>query len=144
MPTQAAQGNQPVHTVRHRGLKATVWRNQTEKGPMYNVTLVRSYRDRASGEWHDTASFGYDDLMNLSALMYEAHSYYLRTSRFRFREFQDCDTAAEALSKANPCMGQTSRLAFFICLPPRGACASSKTVADFSQRRSLSRFPRKQ
>ena len=41
---------------------------------MFNVTIVRSYKDDGD-QWHDTASFGYDDLMNVSALMYEAHAF---------------------------------------------------------------------
>ena len=39
--------NRPIHTVRHRSLKATIWRNQTEKGVLYNVIVTRSYRDKA-------------------------------------------------------------------------------------------------
>lgn len=79
MPTQEKQrteteGNKPLHTVRHRSIKATVWRNETANGPMYNVVIVRSYRDE-NGEWQDSHSFGYDDLMNVSALMYEAHAF---------------------------------------------------------------------
>jgi hypothetical protein len=71
---QSADGKGPVHTIRHRNLKATIWRNETDKGVMYNVTLVRSWRDE-SGEWADSNSFGYDDLMNVSALLYEAHAH---------------------------------------------------------------------
>lgn len=80
MPTQQPQrpapsgANKPVHTVRHRSIKATIWRNETSNGSMYNVTVVRSYRDDA-GEWKDSGSIGYDDLMNVAALMYEAHAY---------------------------------------------------------------------
>ena len=37
-------GKGPIHTLRHRNLKATIWRNETDKGPMFNVTLVRSCR----------------------------------------------------------------------------------------------------
>ena len=80
MPTQqqqrpAANGaNKPVHTVRHRSIKATIWKNETSNGPMYNVTVVRSYREEG-GEWKDSHSIGYDDLMNVAALMYEAHAF---------------------------------------------------------------------
>ena len=80
MPTQQQQrpatngGNKPVHTVRHRSIKATIWKNETSNGPMYNVTVLRSYRDD-NGEWKDSQSIGYDDLMNVAALMYEAHAY---------------------------------------------------------------------
>ena len=83
MPTQqqpraavdASNGaNKPVHTVRHRSIKATIWKNETSNGPMYNVTISRSYRDE-NEEWKDSHSIGYDDLMNVAALMYEAHAY---------------------------------------------------------------------
>lgn len=76
MPTQqgsASKGKGPVHTVRHRNLKAAIWRNETAKGAMYNVTITRSYREE--DYWRDSHSFGYDDLMNLSALLYEAHAF---------------------------------------------------------------------
>jgi hypothetical protein len=67
--------NRPIHTVRHRSLKATIWRNQTDKGVLYNVIITRSYRDKETNQWRDTHSIGYDDLMNVAALMYEAHAF---------------------------------------------------------------------
>ena len=72
--SSGGNGNRPVHTLRHRSIKAAVWRNDTEKGPMFNVTIVRSFRDD-SGQWRDSHSIGYDDLMNVAALMYEAHAH---------------------------------------------------------------------
>lgn len=69
---QKEMGNQPVHTVRHRNLKASIWQNETDSGAMYNVTLTRSYR--IDEEWHDSNSLGYDDLMNAAKLLYDAHS----------------------------------------------------------------------
>lgn len=73
-PTSDADGNRPIRTVRHRNIKATIWKNQTDKGPMYNVTVSRSYRDEED-QWHDSPSFGYDDLMNLSKVLHDAHSF---------------------------------------------------------------------
>lgn len=65
----------PVHTLRHRSLRATVWRNESEKGQtFFNVTLTRGYRDDR-GEWQDSQSFGYDHLGSLAALLLEAHSF---------------------------------------------------------------------
>jgi hypothetical protein len=72
--TSAAPSNRPVHTLRHRRLKVVIWRNDTKKGPMFNVTIVRSYRD-GNGEWKDSQSVGYDDLMNVAGLMHEAHAF---------------------------------------------------------------------
>lgn len=82
LATAPSNSNPPVHTVRHRNIKATIWRNQTEKGPMYNVTVARSYKD--GEEWHDSHSFGYDDLMNLAKVLYDAHSF---ISNFRAKEY---------------------------------------------------------
>jgi hypothetical protein len=74
-PREAPSGaNKPVHTVRHRSIKATIWKNETAKGPFFSVNVLRSYKDD-NGEWKDAHSFGYDDLMNVAALMYEAHAF---------------------------------------------------------------------
>src|SRR5256885_10652628 len=89
MPAQQQQrppadaANKPVHSVRHRNIKASIWKNETSNGSMYNVTVVRSYRDD-NGEWKDSHSMGYDDLMNVAALMYEAHAY---ISSLRAKEY---------------------------------------------------------
>jgi len=72
-PVEEPSSNLPIHTVRHRNIKAAIWRNQTEKGDMYNVTVSRSYRE--GEEWRDSHSFGYDDLMNLAKVLYDAHSH---------------------------------------------------------------------
>src|SRR5581483_9507192 len=62
MPTQQtreapAGANKPVHTCRHRNIKATIWKNDTSNGTMYNVNVVRSYHDD-NGEWKDSHSIG--------------------------------------------------------------------------------------
>src|SRR5438552_6475659 len=78
-PSSAAKGpagksgKRPVHEVRNRNIRATIWKNETTKGPMYNVTVSRSYRDD-KGEWHQSDSFGFSDLMNLAKALYDAHS----------------------------------------------------------------------
>lgn len=74
MSTQSSSNNRPVHTVRHGRIKASVWVNQTQKGPMYNVTLSRSYTDD-KGEWHDSQSFGFDDLMTVAKCAFDAHTW---------------------------------------------------------------------
>ena len=72
-PARLVNDNQPIHSIRHRSLKVTIWQNETEKGPMYNVTVTRSYRE--GDIWHDSHSFGYDDIMNAAKLLYDAHSF---------------------------------------------------------------------
>jgi hypothetical protein len=65
--------NRPIHELRHRNLRATIWKNDTTSGPMYNVTVSRMYRD--NDQWRDSTSFGFDDLMNLAKLLFDAHTY---------------------------------------------------------------------
>jgi hypothetical protein len=70
---KSQETNRPAHTVRHRNIKATIWKNQTERGPMYNVTVTRSYRD--GEQWRDTNSFGFDDLMTVAKALFDAHTW---------------------------------------------------------------------
>ena len=62
-----SENQPPVDTIRLNGLKASIWRNTTDNGVMYNTTILRVYRDR-DGNYHDTASFGERDLPSLGAL----------------------------------------------------------------------------
>lgn len=71
--TSAPNANRPVHSIRHRRLKVAIWCNQTETGPMYNVTASRSYKTEDG--WHESSSFSFDDLMNLAKLLADAHTY---------------------------------------------------------------------
>ena len=68
--------NMPVFTCRHRALKAAVWKNDTENGPMFNTTVTRSYRD--GDEWHDSGSFGYDDVLIVAELLRTCHGFISR------------------------------------------------------------------
>ena len=72
-PSQPEKGSVPIHTIRHRSIKASIWKNQTSKGAMYDVKVVRSYQQ--DDRWHDSYSFGYDDLLIVAKLMYDAHSF---------------------------------------------------------------------
>jgi hypothetical protein len=66
----------PVFTVRHRALKAAVWKNDTENGPMFNTTVTRSYKDK--DEWKESGSFGYDDILIVAELLRTCHGFICR------------------------------------------------------------------
>ncbi len=68
--------NAPVFTTRHRALKAAVWRNETDNGPMYNTTLTRSYKD--GDDWKESGSFGYDDVLIVAELLRTCHGFICR------------------------------------------------------------------
>lgn len=66
----------PFHTLSLGLIKAAVWKNESEdpnKGPRFNVTFERAYRDDSG--WKSTDSFGRDDLLAQSELAREAFRY---------------------------------------------------------------------
>jgi hypothetical protein len=59
----AQQSNKPVQQIRLGGVKASIWRHENGDFIRHSVTLSRSYQ--RDGEWHETQSFGRDDLPRL-------------------------------------------------------------------------------
>ena len=71
----AATGSKaPVKTLRLGRIKAAIWENETDKQRFYNVTFARAYMDEAKN-WHDSDSFGRDDLLLLAKLADQAHTF---------------------------------------------------------------------
>ena len=79
----------PIHEVRLGYIKAAVWRNETEAGVRYNVTFSRLYKD--GDNWQSTDSFGRDDLLSLSKVADQAHSWI-------FAQSQEVENGAKAAS----------------------------------------------
>jgi hypothetical protein len=70
-----AASNAPVQTFRLGRIQAAVWANKTDAGKtFYNVTFSRGYTDE-KGEWHDSDSFGRDDLPLVAKVADQAHSF---------------------------------------------------------------------
>lgn len=69
----------PIHEVRLGTIKAAIWKNDTESGVRYNVTLSRLYKD--GEEWKSTDSFGRDDLLLLGKVADNAHSWICQQSQ---------------------------------------------------------------
>lgn len=64
----------PVKTLRLGRIKAAVWENETDQKKFYNVTFARTYLDDARN-YHDTDSFGRDDLPLVAKLADQAHTF---------------------------------------------------------------------
>ena len=62
----------PVSEVRIGHIKAAIWKNETDSGAFYNVTLSRLYRDGDS--WKSSDSLGRDDLLLAAKVLSAAHS----------------------------------------------------------------------
>ena len=58
--------SQPVHKIRHGAVSASIWQQETAKGPMFNVTFQRAYRD--GDAWKNSESFGRKDLLVVSLI----------------------------------------------------------------------------
>ncbi len=75
--------NQPVDKIYDGNLKATIWRNEGEKGPFYTTEFTRTYKD-ADGNVRDAHSFIGSDQLKLAEL---ARKSYERTTELRREEF---------------------------------------------------------
>jgi len=62
----------PIDTLRDGLLKATIWKNEGEKGPFFTVNLTRTYQDGA-GNYHDSDSFSGTELLRIARLA--GHAY---------------------------------------------------------------------
>ena len=69
----AAASNLPVKTFRLGRIKTAVWENESEQ-KFYTVTIFRTYVDDAN-KYHDTKSFGRDDLPLVAKLADQAHTF---------------------------------------------------------------------
>ncbi len=101
-PEDAANGetqqqeakDRPVKVVRIRNIRGNIWANKTRDGvTLYNVTLDRLWKEDdqvedgkvvKEGEWHQSASFGRDDLLLLAKVADHCHSWI-------FQKLQDGD-----------------------------------------------------
>lgn len=59
-------GQQPVHKIRHGAVSASLWRQETDKGPLFNVTFQRAYKD--GDAWKNSTSFGRQHLLVISLI----------------------------------------------------------------------------
>src|SRR5437667_11408438 len=75
----STSNNQPVHKIRHGFVSASIWRQETDKGPMFNVTFQRSYRE--DDTWKNSNSFGRGNLLVLSLIAARAFEWIGNQSR---------------------------------------------------------------
>ena len=63
--------NQPVQEIRRGQIRASIWVDQTDQGVKHKVIFTRAYK--TGHHWHDTATFGRDDLLLISQVAELAH-----------------------------------------------------------------------
>ncbi len=75
----------PADTLRDGNVKATIWKNEGDKGAYYSTTFSRTYKDD-KGEYRETQSFSSNDLLRISELAREAHHH---TKELRQRDYAE-------------------------------------------------------
>ena len=73
-PPQEAPKQRPAFEARMGRLKATDWRQESDKGPWYSTVITRSYKDDA-GNWQSYQRFVRDDLLVEAKLCDQVHSW---------------------------------------------------------------------
>jgi len=66
----AKTDNQPVHKIRYGALSASIWRQDNERGAMFNVSFQRAYKEGET--WKSSTSFGRNDLLVLGLMATQA------------------------------------------------------------------------
>jgi hypothetical protein len=64
--SRSKSNGQPVHQIRHGAVSASIWQQDTEKGPVYNVTFQRAYKEGET--WKHSGSFGRQNLLVVSLI----------------------------------------------------------------------------
>ncbi len=62
----------PEEDLRLGNIKAAIWKNNTERGARFNVTVTRLYKD--GDDWKASDSFGRDDLLVVAKVLDMAHT----------------------------------------------------------------------
>ena len=78
-PSNTKSENQPIHKIRHGAVSASIWRQETDKGPMFNVTFQRTYKD--GDAWKNSTSFGRNNLLVVSLIAARAYEWISSQSR---------------------------------------------------------------
>lgn len=68
--------NRPIHVIRRKGVKASIFVNRSGESEFSKVTVQKIYRDD-SGNWKTTTSFGRDDLPIVSLVTKRAWEWIL-------------------------------------------------------------------
>ena len=95
VPQQAKE--RPVKVIRMRNLRANIWANRLPSGDLaYNVTLDRLWRGddetndggevTKKGEWHQSQSFGRDDLLLVAKVADLCHTWIYRRIQDQARD----------------------------------------------------------
>jgi hypothetical protein len=76
LKADAEPTTKPAHEIRLGRIKATIWANEGESGPWFNVRVARLYREEEG--WKTSTSFGREDLPLVVKVADLAHTWLLQ------------------------------------------------------------------
>ena len=85
--------NKPFETIRDGAIKATIWKNDTDKGSFFSVDIVRGYKDD-EGNWKDSRSFSGSELLRVSNLATRAYDLILAFRQYDEKDNEPAETGA--------------------------------------------------
>ena len=69
----------PEMEIRIGRIKAAIWLNHTDNGQYYSVVITRLYKE--DDQWHNSASFGRDDLLVVAKVADLAHTWIIQQTQ---------------------------------------------------------------
>jgi hypothetical protein len=95
---QVAGKARPVKVIRIRNIRGNIWENHAQTGrTFYSVTIDRLWKDEdelgegnqvvKKGEWHQSSSFGADDLLIVAKVADLCHTWIYRQLQDRDHSF---------------------------------------------------------
>lgn len=69
----STDNNKPAETIRDGAIKATIWKNQGEKGAFYSVRIARTWKDE-HGQYHDRTDYSGTELLIVSRVALMAYT----------------------------------------------------------------------
>jgi hypothetical protein len=91
--------SKPVHEVRLGKVKAAIWRNETDAGTRFGVTLSRIYK--TDNGWESSASFGRDELPLVAKVADMAHSWIYQQNDKNEARQEDSEESTRSQSNGN-------------------------------------------
>ena len=84
--SEEIKNDPPLQTLRDGAVVAKIWRQESpEHGAFPSVTIGRTYKDKATGEYQESRSFSGTDVLKAQALLGEAHREAVKWRQY-FRE----------------------------------------------------------
>jgi hypothetical protein len=128
-----ASENKPHEHLTIGAVRAAIWANQTQHGPMFTATFQRRWKDAGTGEWKTSTSYGRTELLQLAKLADRVHSRILILDNLERQAAQERDSGSSETESTQP--SPRGGTATSVSRRPAPAVASGRATAKQSKQR---------